>query len=110
MKWTGRDLREQLGVPDVADDVTATETEDDTCRPVLHLSDGRVASTNPDWSHKPGAERWLMEQGCEAQGCVCSPDAPCDETLCDGRQHDDGSTVLCTMCQRELDEMIGAGA
>jgi hypothetical protein len=67
MLWAGRDLREQLGVPDVADSVTATETEDERCRPVLHLSDGRTARTNPRWPYEADAVRWVIEPPRSAQ-------------------------------------------
>lgn len=45
---------------------------------------------------------------CQSQGCHCTPSLPCD-AACDGRQHNDGSTVSCTMCVRERTEMMEQG-
>jgi hypothetical protein len=45
------------------------------------------------------------EPACESQGCHCTASLPCDDTECDGRQRFDGSTIHCTMCQRELEAL-----
>jgi hypothetical protein len=71
---------------------------------------------NP-WRRLTGKDRseWSSERTfaiddqparCESQGCVCGPYLPCDEA-CSGEQFDDGSSVHCQMCQREMEEMIG---
>jgi hypothetical protein len=83
-----------------------------------HFLDGsmeHVEGAVDDPGSFSGAEEWarvareqIDGERCESQGCHCTPSLPCD-TACDGRQHFDGSTVSCTMCARELAEMIEEG-
>jgi hypothetical protein len=69
--------------------------------------DGFIVKDDSLWVRV--AREQIAGERCESQGCHCTPSLPCDESGCDGRQHFDGSTVSCTMCARELAEMIEEG-
>jgi hypothetical protein len=89
------------GVPQLGDELLfrVTQVAYHDYRPA---GDSVHVTITPAWRTPPAED----EPHCESQGCHCSPSLPCDESGCDGQQHDDGATVACTMCVRERVEMM----